>query len=144
MRHHVDFCVWKNRPLLLAKGVYSCEANPRCVYQQIVTIDQDTGAPSGFSRTSLDYNTLPKLLYVLEHKTQYVLIHAPYARIVGIWTIKCWFWMRFSESHRNLLILQIRQIRRDVPLQIHFGRRSVDIVLITWKGSQVSTQPNRE
>ena len=21
--HHVDFCVWKNRPLLLAKGVYS-------------------------------------------------------------------------------------------------------------------------
>ena len=20
--HHVDFCVWKNRPLLLAKGVY--------------------------------------------------------------------------------------------------------------------------
>ena len=22
--HHVDFCVWKNRPLLLAKGVHPC------------------------------------------------------------------------------------------------------------------------
>ena len=31
---------------------------------------------------ALDYNTLPKLLYVFEHKTWNVLIHAPYTRIV--------------------------------------------------------------
>ena len=36
---------------------------------------------------ALDYNTLPKLLYVFEHKTWYVLIHAPYTRIVVFWHI---------------------------------------------------------
>ena len=35
----------------------------------------------------LDYNTLPKLLYGFEHKKQYVLIHAPYTRIVVFWHI---------------------------------------------------------
>ena len=29
-----------------------------------------------------DYNTLPELLYVFEHKTEYILIHAPYTRTV--------------------------------------------------------------
>ena len=29
----------------------------------------------------------PKLLYVFEHKTQYVLIHVPYTRIVVFWQI---------------------------------------------------------
>ena len=33
----------------------------------------------------LDYNTFPKLLYVFEHKTSYVLIYAPYTRIVVFW-----------------------------------------------------------
>ena len=33
------------------------------------------------------YNTLPKVLYVFENKTFYVLIHAPYARIVVLWQI---------------------------------------------------------
>ena len=38
-------------------------------------------------KLSLDYNTFPKLLYVFEHKTKYILIHAPYARIVVFWYI---------------------------------------------------------
>ena len=33
---------------------------------------------------ALDYDTL---LYVFGHKTQYVLIHAPYTRIVVFWHI---------------------------------------------------------
>ena len=36
---------------------------------------------------ALDYNTLPKMLYIFEHKTYYVLIHAPYAHIVAFWHI---------------------------------------------------------
>ena len=36
---------------------------------------------------ALDYNTLPKLLYIFEHKTYYVLIHALYTRIVAFWHI---------------------------------------------------------
>ena len=32
-------------------------------------------------------NTLPKPLYVFEHKTQYVLIHAPYTPIMVFWYI---------------------------------------------------------
>ena len=35
---------------------------------------------------SLDYNTVPKLQYVFEHKTC-VLIHAPYTHIVVFWHI---------------------------------------------------------
>ena len=35
----------------------------------------------------LHHNTLPKLLYVFEHKTKYVLIHAPHTRIVVFWHI---------------------------------------------------------
>ena len=31
---------------------------------------------------ALDYNTYPLLQHVFEHKTEYVLIHDPYARIV--------------------------------------------------------------
>ena len=31
---------------------------------------------------ALDYNTFPNLLYIFELKTSYVLIHAPYTRIV--------------------------------------------------------------
>ena len=33
------------------------------------------------------YNRLREVLYVFEHKTQYLLIHAPYTRIVVIWHI---------------------------------------------------------
>ena len=36
---------------------------------------------------ALDYNTLPKLLYVFEHKTFYILLHAPYTHIVVFWHI---------------------------------------------------------
>ena len=36
---------------------------------------------------ALDYNTHPKLLHVFEHKMKYVLIHAPYTRIVIFWHI---------------------------------------------------------
>ena len=35
----------------------------------------------------LDYNTVPKLLDVFEHQTKYVIIHAPYTRIVVFWHI---------------------------------------------------------
>ena len=38
-------------------------------------------------KVALHYNTLPKLLYVFEHKTKFVLIHAPYTRIVVFWHI---------------------------------------------------------
>ena len=31
------------------------------------------------------YKRLPKVLYVLEHKKQSLLIHAPYTRIVVFW-----------------------------------------------------------
>ena len=31
---------------------------------------------------AVDHNTLPEVLYVSEHKTWYILIHAPYTRIV--------------------------------------------------------------
>ena len=34
------------------------------------------------SRTSGGYNKLLMVLYVFEHKTQYLLTHAPYTRIV--------------------------------------------------------------
>ena len=41
---------------------------------------------AGCRKLALDYNTLPKLLYVFEHET-YVLIHAPYTCIVVFWHI---------------------------------------------------------
>ena len=31
------------------------------------------------------YNRLPIVLYVFEHKTQYLLIHAPYTHIPVFW-----------------------------------------------------------
>ena len=33
------------------------------------------------------YNRLPEVIYIIEHKTQYILIHAPYTRIVVFWHI---------------------------------------------------------
>ena len=36
---------------------------------------------------ALDYNILTKLLYVFEHKPLYILIRAPYTRIVAFWYI---------------------------------------------------------
>ena len=30
---------------------------------------------------TVDYNTLPKVLYVFEHKTQCILIHTPYTAL---------------------------------------------------------------
>ena len=33
------------------------------------------------------YNRMSYVLYVFEHKTQYLLIHAPYNRIVVFWHI---------------------------------------------------------
>ena len=36
------------------------------------------------------YNRLLDVLYVFEHKTQYLLIHAPYTRIVIFWHIYPW------------------------------------------------------
>ena len=36
---------------------------------------------------AVDYNILPKVLYVFEHKTWYILIHAPYTHIVVFWHI---------------------------------------------------------
>ena len=33
------------------------------------------------------YNLLPNMLYAFEHKTQDLLIHAPYTRIVVFWHI---------------------------------------------------------
>ena len=45
------------------------------------------GAPSGLSRTAGSYNKLPNVLYVFEHKTQYLLIYVPYIQIVVFWHI---------------------------------------------------------
>ena len=42
----------------------------------------DAGGPSSLSRTSRDYNRLPEVLYVFEHKTKHISTHAPYIRIV--------------------------------------------------------------
>ena len=47
----------------------------------------NAGIPSGVSRTSGGYNTWPDVLYVFEHKTQKLLIRAPYIRIVVFWLI---------------------------------------------------------
>ena len=33
------------------------------------------------------YNWLPKVLYGFEHKTQYLLIHAPHTRMVMFWHV---------------------------------------------------------
>ena len=35
--------------------------------------------------TAGDQNGLPKVLYVFEHKTWYILIHAPHTRIMAFW-----------------------------------------------------------
>ena len=32
-----------------------------------------------------DQNRPPKVLYVFEHKTKYILIHAPHTRTVAFW-----------------------------------------------------------
>ena len=36
---------------------------------------------------AVDYNTKPKVLYISEHKTWYILNHVPYTRIVVFWHI---------------------------------------------------------
>ena len=41
--------------------------------------------PCGMSRTSRGYNRFLMVLYVFEHKTQHLLIHAPYTRIIVLW-----------------------------------------------------------
>ena len=37
------------------------------------------------------FNRLSHVLYVFEHKTQYLLIHAPHTRIVEFWHINNMF-----------------------------------------------------
>ena len=38
-------------------------------------------------QSARDQNRPPKVLYVFEHKTQYILIHAPHIRTVAFWHI---------------------------------------------------------
>ena len=45
-RHHVDFCVWKNRPLLLAKGVeYYTRQSVGCNSDGLTSLDRTCNFP---------------------------------------------------------------------------------------------------
>ena len=47
----------------------------------------NAGALAAFREPAGSYNRLLDVLYVFEHKMQYLLIHAPYTRIVVFWHI---------------------------------------------------------
>ena len=47
----------------------------------------DAGAPSGLSRTNRKVMTTVHGIIYFEHKTEYLLIHAPFTRIVVFWHI---------------------------------------------------------
>ena len=40
-----------------------------------------------FCELTVNYNTLPEVLYAFQHKMEYILIYAPSTHIVGFWHI---------------------------------------------------------
>ena len=44
-------------------------------------------APSGLSQSSRELEQIARVIYVLEHKMYYILIHAPSSRIVVLWHV---------------------------------------------------------
>ena len=62
-----------------------------CVrWENIIWVSQMRAPLEACREPAGSYNRLLDVLYVFEHKTQYLLIHAPYTRIVIFWHIYPW------------------------------------------------------